>query len=421
MNQFGITWPFADSRRPTSNLALVALALIYIAIYIKDIASSWMNNSTALYLLVAGLLCGFTHITLEYLRRRTPEPVSFWVLVSFAVAWVSTLAITGQPNFSSYYLAIPCAFVVVNTNPRLFCQMMLGHFVLTLGIEALEYLTGQYLFVYQASDGTALDETLFGGSLDIFRAKGMFQGPLSAVAFALWIAFLARGSLMMAAGLFFCAFFASGRLGMLSAAALLAVRFLINARSVSVTRLIPMSAALIVLAALLFLYSDENRLYFISTALDLDNDQNESRYYFWLTALAYFLSYSPLEMVFGNFGFIFGKEGGTENDFLRLLLDCGFVGFAIFAGAIGAMIVKAVRNKDHESLFIALLIIVLMNIFPFVQSLSSALLFWVYALAILQRRPTAKPVQALISKPPSKPVIDPNPSPQPRQATGHVG
>lgn len=421
MNPFGITWPFSDNRRTTSNSALLALALIYIAIYIKDIASAWMNNTTALYVLVAGLLCGFTHIALEYLRGRKPEPVSLWVLGSLTVAWVSTLAVTGQPNLSSYYLAIPCAFVVVNTNPRLFCQLMLGHFALTLGIEAFEYLTGQYLFVYQASDGTALDETLFGGSLDIFRAKGMFQGPLSAVAFALWIAFLARGSLVMGAGLFFCAFFASGRLGMLSATALLAVRFLLNARSVSVRRLVPMSAALLVLAALLFLYSDENRLYFISTALDLDNDQNESRFYFWLTALAYFLSYSPTEMVFGNFGFIFGKEGGTENDFLRLLLDCGFIGFSIFAGAIAAMIIKSVRNKDYERLFIALLIIVLMNIFPFAQSLSSALLFWVYALAVLQGPDAVESARPLNDRSPKTHALAPSPSPQPTQATGQTG
>lgn len=285
---------------------------------------------------------------------------------------------------SSYYIAIPCAFVIVNLNPRRFIQILLFHLLMTLLIAAFEYFSGQYLFIYQADDGTALDESLFGGGLEIFRAKGMFQGPLSAVAFALWMAFIIRGSVPASAVLFLCAFFASGRLGMLTSTLLISLRFLRGGAS-SLFKMMPWFLSLIIIAILLFSFSDENRILFIASALDVDNDQNVSRYYFWLASLGYYLSYSPLDMLFGNYGFILKQEGGTENDFLRLLLDCGFMGFSLYAGAILALITKAIRRRDSEDLLIALLIIGLMNIFPFVQSLSSALLFWLYFFATIDR------------------------------------
>ena len=88
------------------------------------------------------------------------------------------------------------------------------------------------------------------------------------------------------------------------------------------------------------------------------------------------------------------REGGTENDFLRLLLDCGLVGFLLYGGAILMLIARAVKLKDFEGLLSASLIIVLMNLFPFVQSLSSALLFWIYFFSKMEQITGQKPSKA---------------------------
>ncbi len=362
----------------------VTIGLLYAAIYLKDWASQWLSGTTAIVVLTTGLLIGALALLT---RGKVARPIatSGWVIIAvFSAAWLLTLATKGVVNMSSYYIAIPCAFVIVNLNPRRFIQILLVHLLITLLIAAYEYFSGQYFFIYQADDGTDLDEKLFGGGLDVFRAKGMFQGPLSAVAFALWIAFLMRGSVPIAAALFLCAFFASGRLGMLTSTVLGGYRLLAG-RAKSFQRNLPWLFGVVLVAAFLFKYSDENRIQFISSALDLENDQNVSRVYFWLTSLNYYFSYSPLDFLFGNYGFILKQEGGTENDFLRLLLDCGLVGFGLYAGAIVVLIKQAIRRRDREDLLIALLIIGLMNIFPFVQSLSSALLFWVYFFATVDR------------------------------------
>ncbi|MDE1947011.1 MAG: hypothetical protein KGL43_06885 [Burkholderiales bacterium] len=385
MNAIGIYSPFAYRRFRLSMGGTLSLCLIYVAIYLKDWASGWMSSSLALGVLVAGLAIGFGSIAIRSNPLRSLQPASLAALLAFVVAWCLTLATTDTANLSSYYLAIPCAFVIVNTNPSAFFKVLLVHLVLTITIQFFEYASGQYFFVYQASDGTQLNEELFGGGLGVFRAKGLFQGPLSAVAFAYWMAFLSRGSMVAAGALFLCAFLASGRLGMLTACALIAVRMLGGGRGASTKSLLLAFVVIALGAAALFASADADRLYFISTALDLGNSQNQSRFEFWLAALTYFLSYSPLHLIFGNFGFILHQEGGSESDFLRLLLDCGVVGFGIYIAAIGALIGRAFRRGDREGLFIALTVIALMNIFPFVQSLSSSVLFWMYVIATLSR------------------------------------
>ena len=366
---------------------MVAILLLYAAIYLKDWASQWVSGTAAIVVLAMGLMTGAWTLMMRGSKAR-PIANSCWLIMAiFSVTWLLTFVAKGVVNMSSYYIAIPCAFLIVNLNPRRFIQILLAHLLITLLIAAFEYFSGQYFFIYQAADGTELDEALFGGGLDVFRAKGMFQGPLSAVAFALWMAFLMRASVPAGAVLFLCAFFSSGRLGMLTATVLVGFRSLQGGAHTLYGKL-PWLLGLVALASLLFAFSDQNRLIFIASAIDTGNDQNVSRSYFWVTSLAYYLSYGPLDLIFGNYGFILEQEGGTENDFLRLLLDCGLVGFCLYAGAIVSLITRALQRRDLEDLLSALLIIGLMNIFPFVQSLSSALLFWIYFFATVNRPTT---------------------------------
>jgi hypothetical protein len=376
--------PFERERR-CGIAAYLAIGLLYTAIYLKDWASQWLSGSVAMGGLALGLFIGAVELfLLGGGNIARPNTTKLTVLILFSLAWVLTLTGKGVANMSSYYIAIPCALIITSLNPNFFFRIILVHLALTLAIEIIEYFSGEYLFIYQANDGTELDESLFGGSLDIFRAKGMFQGPLSAVAFALWVAFLTRGSTFLAAVLFLCAFFASGRLGMLISIVILAKRFFGKGGN-KFSRSQPWVLLMLLVAGTLLAFSDENRLLFMSSALDVGNDQNISRIYFWITSLSYYLSYGPIDLMLGNYGFILQQESGTENDFLRLLLDCGIAGFVIYSGAISALIIRSIKIKDSEDLLISVLVVVLMNIFPFIQSLSSALLFWIYFFSRMDR------------------------------------
>jgi hypothetical protein len=376
---------FEVPRRSVSSL--VALFVIYVSIYLKDWGSQWVNANAAIFLLLLGLLLGLVALvgsTKRNFKVINKDGSGLLVFISFMSASIFGLAATGQLNLSSYYIAIPCALIITKLNPNLFIRLLVIHFVISVLVQAFEYFSGQYLFIFTAADGTNLDETLFGGSLDVFRAKGMFQGPLSAVAFGFWIAFLFAGNALVASIFLLSAFFASGRFGMLVGVFILLFGFFAKEKKIEAGGVLPVFGVICGIAVL-FIYADADRIFFIASALDVGNDQNVSRIYFWLTAISHYFSYSPINLVFGNIGFIQQQEGGTENDFLRLLLDCGFVGFSIYVLAVAALVIRAKRKKDAEGLFIALLIVTAMNIFPFIQSLSSAILFWLYFFFKMQK------------------------------------
>jgi hypothetical protein len=267
----------------------------------------------------------------------------------------------------------------MNTAPRTFIALIVVHLFASLAIQAMEYLTNTYFFVYEAKDGTELDERLYGGGLDLLRAKGLFQGPLSAVAFAAWVAFLYRGRVLFAGLLLISSFLASGRLGIMVAALLLVSRIL-SARG-NIPAKMSRVSVLIVTAILgtLVVTADVDRLHFIATALDQEATQNVSRVYFWITSVDHYVNYDWINIFLGKFGFI-REQGGTENDFLRILLDNGLVVLLIYLVGLAWVLKAAIQQRSAESVIAFMLIVAMMNVFPFIQSLNSAILFWMFVL-----------------------------------------
>jgi hypothetical protein len=375
--------PFEKARK-SNILGNFAIVTIYAGIYLRDWASQWLSNTVIISALAGGVALAVGALLLGAKAPRGYLISSLGMLVLLVLFWTASFLATGKINTSSYYVSILFAIIVVNLNPRLFIIILLFHFAAALVISGIELISGQYLFDYVDAEGLVLDEKLFGGGTEVFRAKGLSQGPLSQVAFALWMAFLIRGSVFAGAALFLAAFFASGRLGMLTALILMLSRASKNWSSFF-TRLLPFAIVLALVVVTSAFFIEENRLLFISSALNLDNDQNVSRFEFWSNSLRQYFLLEPLNIIFGDYGLIAKVQGGTENDFLRLLMDCGFVGFALYFGAIAKLFSNAIRRRNREDFVNAVLITVLMNIFPFVQSLSSSFLFWVYFFATTNR------------------------------------
>jgi hypothetical protein len=89
-------------------------------------------------------------------------------------------------------------------------------------------------------------------------------------------------------------------------------------------------------------------------------------------------NYGPLQLLLGDFGMVLKELGGTENDALRLLLDNGIVGFAPYGIATWITARKAISSRNLELSLVLLLIVGASLVFPFMQSLPSAILFWIF-------------------------------------------
>lgn len=356
------------------------------AIFLKDIGARWISADTSIALILLGLATGGLALW-DRSRRGWAAPEAPMLLLCLAAAtFCATGLFTGRLALSGYYLAIPCGFVIVATDLPFFLKLLLVHLGLSLAMQSVEYATGQYFFYSYTIDGTEVNEDLFSGARDILRAKGMFQGPLNAVAFAFWMGFLFRGNLLLAAAILYCSFFAVGRLGLTVGTVLFAFRVLrLKVDRVPPSRALAAGATMVGIGLLLYFAADSWKA-FVSTAFDPDNDQNTSRLDYWTQSIAYFSGYTPTDKLFGRHGFILSQIGGTESDWLRLLLDTGLTGLTCYGVAVASLLVTSLRRRDGEALFLTILVGTLMSIFPFIQSISSTLLFWVFTFNLLSAK-----------------------------------
>src|SRR5215217_3726682 len=275
-------------------LGRIAAALIYGGVYLKDVIGLWappvFPPLAAILLLGLGALCAIAVLLLREPERATRTEGAGILLVS-VFAYVISSSLTLIPNTSSYYIAPLLAYLLINTAPRTFFTLIVIHLIVSLGMQMAEYLTDSYLFAVQSRDGLVIDEVLTGGELGIMRAKGLFPGPLNAVAFAAWLAFLYRGRSLFAGLMLLSAFLASGRLGIVVATILLLLR-LVNSNADANSRGRFLGVAVIVaLLGAFIAHADATWLAFFSYAFDQDSSQNLARIHFWLSSINHFLNY----------------------------------------------------------------------------------------------------------------------------------
>jgi hypothetical protein len=343
----------------------------------------WGYPSIAIALLGVGVFLALVTLFANGIAKGSVRTEGFGFALASLIFWATILGLTQTVNTSSYLIAPLLAFLVINTAPKAFFTLLSAHLILTVSLQVGEYITNSYLFVYNTPEGLELDENLFGGGLEIFRAKGLFQGPLGSVAFAAWMAFFFRGSIIFAALMLLSSFLAGGRLGMVVALILLLIR-IVKYDEGSVSNRVLTGAFFMSIVLLFIQFVDEDRLFFISRAFDIESTQNLGRLYFWFASVNYYFNYDWLNILFGKFGFIGAEISGTENDFLRILLDNGAILFLIYVVGLLSVLRASKYQRGIESIVVFVLIIGMMNIFPFIQSLSSTLLFWIFVFGHLR-------------------------------------
>lgn len=374
---------------------------LYVSVFWRDILvllglPTWLT----LVALIAFTSMGYVKVARNTMHGVPVNINDFTVLVFAIFLWAVSIGksvIYGDDlNLSNYYLAIPIAFLILFLDVRFFFQLISLHVLASLFVSTYEVVNGSYLYDYVANDGTILDSNLFGGGVGVFRAKGLFQGPLSQVAMAYWVCFIFR-SKISAFILFVVAFLSAGRLGLLVGLCYFTWRMVFGKTAgendKTSSNITSVYLLLLVLITLPFavVYVDSQKIVFISAMFDLSNSQTTSRFEFWNSSLSEFSNYDSLSALFGNFGYIQRMQGGTENDFLRIALDNGLMLLMLYISMFVGMIATSIKRNDLELFLIVLTVFLLMNIFPFIQSLNSTLMFWTVFLSLFSRHERFSP------------------------------
>lgn len=367
---------------------------IYCGIYLKDLIEGFGLPGSPLLFLIAGTILGLVDVV----RRGSMKECGLAYILWIVVVWLGNSILNQNVSTSNYFIAPILAFFVLKTAPRTFVILLVAHLFISLSIQGYEYFTGNYLFVYVSDKAGVLDEKFFSGGADLVRSKGLFQGPLSAVAFSAWMAFYFRRSIVTATLMLLSAYFSSGRLGLVVAFILLITRiFWSDGANRKYWKKLAWFAVVLMAAAALFYTARDEQQLFIINAINLDSAGNIARISYWNRAVQLFLDYDLLSVLFGRFGSV-KEAGGTESDLLHMLLDNGLSCFIIYIVALAHMFIIALRQRSNEMVLIALLIFTMMNIFPFIQSISSTLLFWLYLFANLQIANTHRSGSMIIAK-----------------------
>lgn len=363
LSSFRFSFPLPTTVRAVQ--VIIGSVAIYAAVYLRDILGNVLSGSLSMLLLFAGTA------VLIVVRGVRFSHFELTILFCFVALTLINTSMSSAIAFSNYLIAPVIAFFISRSARSFFVRLMLLHAVISLAIQLYEHSTGTYLFSVTAEDGSLLNSVFFSGQAGVMRAKGLFQGPLSAVAFYILVALVSgkTKAIIIAVG---GALLAYGRLGIIITTSMLAFRMMASTRAFYRFGALPLSAVFLIVAPEFIKLPN-----FFSEAFNITSSGNLARIYFWLESISHFLNYPGINMVFGDLGYANRVIGSTESDFLRISMDSGLATLSLYLGLMIAALRKATRRAS-ENLFHFFLIFLAMSLFPFIQSLNATILFWVY-------------------------------------------
>lgn len=367
------------------------LILITIGIYFSELLSSYFTSfeqsRTAFFFLVILATLGKS-IVLK--KMFIHEHFLYYGALGLL------FGILSLPFWTSYsslyaYVGFWTALIVLNADYNNFKKILIGLVVLQFLLVFYEYYTKEFLFVHTRiinGKEIRMDEIFIGGHAGIFRAKGLFSGPLSLGQFAIGSSLLLnRKYLLVSLNLITC-FLASSRLGILCTSLILCyslyVYYIKPVLLVKYPRL-SLKVVVLIIISIISIPAMIQRLEIqslnrILSAFDFNDSANNARINFWVTALEQYKDYSFYHMFFGNAGYFRTVSlNSAENSYLNLLLENGLLGLAFYMVPVLILFLFDLIYLRKE-IFLILVLIIALFIQTYYLGASANLLYWLFIL-----------------------------------------
>ena len=237
---------------------------------------------------------------------------------------------------------------------------------IVLLLAVFEFVTESYLFVLE-KEGSVLDEKLFAGGGDLFRAKARFYGPLTLGKFCILAAIITRKNNVFPVLCLLASITTQSRTAM----GLCLVIVLYNSLHNDNFKTILLKLGGPILAFLLFFPVEQISMDRIASGVDVTDNTNAARAFYWITSIQYYLTYDLLYLIFGNSGDWASYSDGapTESAVIYTLLEGG-------AFLLLLLLIPLVRaGLDREFWFYAVLIFIAGNVNMFFYGRMSSFFF----------------------------------------------
>jgi len=289
------------------------------------------------------------------------------------------------------YLTLIFTLIVITSDFEFLKKSIIAVIYILLILTIFEFISKSYVFiVYRDTEWGVLplDPYFYGGYSKVFRAKGLFEGPLALSQFAIGSALIFRNNLKIIIVTIILSILANGRLGILITSLVLILYF-VNRYNI-ILFLISKKGLKILLGLFLLLlfigryFITDKTLERISAMLSADDAGNTARFHYWEKAVDVFLNYDFVHMLFGNSGYFRHITGNSaENGWLMLFLNNGIIGFLYYFMPVLLLMLLSMYHKRIYAIHL-LLLILCMFIQTFHLGALASLFYWliIYVLFI---------------------------------------
>lgn len=254
-------------------------------------------------------------------QRTLPAPL---FVVGFVFLGLICLEFLADRGVSSYLLSASIGIIVAFSHSADFAKYSLFLLLcLTVVLQIIETFRHAYIFTI-SYESIQLDERLFSGIRGVFRAKGIFYGPLTAGYFALAVAIIWRGNYLVLSLSFLSAYLAQARFVLII---LLVGLVFIGLRKLNFQKKIVILTISIFMLFFIISITEQIALLNFLQAFDLADSRNIGRFYYWQLGLQLFGTQDIVDQFIGVPGAtreVFNNS--SENDYIQALNEVGLIG-----------------------------------------------------------------------------------------------
>ena len=374
--------------RFVENFSQVFAGFLFILLFAADMIGSMAQNLILNYIIyIAISLITILFLLKDFVTKEVRAEHKELLLILFA--WLVIISLTQKPWIQPNYFLGPIIAIYFYTRlpEKQFIAVLILILAVSTSIEIYETLRGEYFYNRIAAagmDSVELNADFFSGLRDVFRAKGIFDGPLTSAFFCILAVFAVRKKSFTGLIAFVAVAFSQARLGILLVGLLLALRWsdLIFAKEAK-SKFLRYLIIVVGLASVIYLMKSIVDLDFLKGALSKDDEGNAGRLETYVFMWDHFIATAFdgikdfTRLVFGEAGYIRSIfDNSAENSFLQLLGDIGLIGMILYVSSYNKFIGREGNPKRDFEKF---LLIAFCFSTPAVEKLYLNVLLWVVA------------------------------------------
>jgi len=349
--------------------------IIFLMIFGEAYGVTVIGNLYRIILGVLGCLSLFIYVIFHKIKYTNLDLLPFlYTLIALFLLLVSLFFWSGTHNIYSY-LGLVVALLVYVIDFDFSNKLIRFLLILTFLLAGIEFLTKQYLFI-NVVRGIEFDEKLMGGTVGVFRSKGLFYGP---TIFGMFVAGAYLLNYKKFSYLFLAllsSFFANARLGIVLLS--IPLFFMIIKKE-------NRKYFLIIIA--LITYSLSNSSQSIERLMSVGESGSQSaRIDFWLSGLNLFFNYSLPYLFFGDNGLFYELyDNNPESGWICLLTDNGIVGFLFYLIPLVYCFFRFLGQKEYFLTLIVLVFAAFNFAITFHLSGTGNLMYWLIMFEFLNK------------------------------------